>query len=315
MISSDDLIFFNVVATSDSLADASRKLNVTPPAITQRLRALEERVGVRLIDRTSRGLNLTDEGELIAAEGVAIIDAIEQLAERLGRRTSRVRGKLRIAAPYGFGREYVAPVVEDFARLHPEATVTLELSDHPNALSSDSWDVVIHIGAVNSAGRLITTLARNRRLVCAAPSYLDNNPAIAEPQDLLAHRCLALRENNEDVTLWRFNHPKRGSATIRIKSAMSTNDGTIMRNWALAGLGVIVRSEWDIADDLVSGRLVRILPDWECPAADVVALLSARHGRSRRTTVFLEMMRDSLIPPPWRADSLAEQLRKERSKA
>lgn len=300
MLSSDDLIFFNVISTSESLADASRKLNVTPPAITQRLRALEERVGVRLIDRTSRGLSLTDEGELVAAEGVAIVDAIEQLAERLGRRTTRVRGRLRIAAPYGFGREYVAPVVQEFARQHPEATVALELSDHPNILSSDSWDVVIHIGAVNAVGRLVTTLARNRRIVCAAPSYLGNNPAIADPEDLLAHHCLALRENNEDVTLWRFSHPERGVATVRIKPAMSTNDGTIMRNWALAGLGVIVRSEWDIADDLAAGRLVRILPDWECPAADVVALLSARHGRSRRTTVFLEMMRDSLHPSPWR---------------
>ncbi len=300
MLSSDDLIFFSVVATSDSLADASRKLNVTPPAISQRLRALEERVGVRLIDRTSRGLNLTDEGELVAAEGAAIVDAIEQLAERLGRRTTRVRGRLRIAAPYGFGREYVAPVVRDFARFHPEATVALELSDHPNLLSSDSWDVVIHIGAVNAVGRLITTLASNRRLICAAPSYLDSNPAIVDPDDLLAHRCLALRENNEDVTLWRFNHAKRGAAAVRVKPAMATNDGTIMRAWALAGLGVIVRSEWDIADDLAAGRLVRIMPDWECPAADVVALLSARHGRSRRATVFLEMMRESLQPLPWR---------------
>lgn len=305
MMSSDDLIFFGVISSSASLADASRKLNVTPPAITQRLRALEERVGVRLIDRTARGLNLTDEGELVAAEGAAIVDAIEQLAERLGRRTTRVRGRLRIAAPYGFGREYVAPVAQDFARFHPEATVALELSDHPNILSSDSWDVVIHIGAVNAVGRLITTLASNRRLICAAPSYLDNHPAITNPGDLLAHRCLALRENNEDVTLWRFNHLKRGVTTVRVKPAMSTNDGTIMRAWALAGLGVIVRSEWDLADDLAAGRLVRILPDWECPAADVVALLNARHGRSRRATVFLEMMRESLQPLPWRMESRA----------
>lgn len=300
MLSSEDLSFFSVIATSESLADASRRLNVTPPAISQRLKALEERVGVRLIDRTSRGFSLTDEGELIAAEGASIVDAIEQLAERLGGRANRVRGRLRIAAPYGFGREYVAPVVEQFARNHPEATVALELSDHPNILSSDSWDVVIHIGAVNAAGRVITTLAPNRRYICAAPSYLDSHPAILKPDDLAAHRCLALRENNEDVTLWRFNHADRGAATVRIKPAMATNDGAILHAWARDGQGVIVRSEWDVADDLGAGRLIRILPEWECPVADVVALLNARHGRSRRTTVFLEMMRQSLHPLPWR---------------
>lgn len=303
MLSSDDLLFFGVISSSASLAEASRKLNVTPPAITQRLRALEERVGVRLIDRTARGLNLTDEGELVAAEGAEIVDAIEQLAERLGRRATGVKGRLRIVAPFGFGREYVAPVVQDFARLHPEATVALELSDHPNILSSDGWDVVIHIGAINAVGRLITTLAPNRRFICAAPSYLGSHPAITHPDDLLAHRCLALRENEEDVTLWRFHHPEQGVTTVRVKPAMSTNDGTTMRDWALAGLGVIVRSEWDLADDLAAGRLVRILPDWECPAADVMAFLHARHGRSRRATVFLEMIRQSLQPPPWRMAS------------
>ncbi|MBY6263663.1 LysR family transcriptional regulator [Azospirillum sp. 412522] len=299
MLTSDDLAFFCVVSGSASLADAARKLNVTPPAITQRLKALEQRVGVRLMDRTPRGLALTDEGEMLVAEGAAIIEAIEGLAESLGRRTTRVRGKLRIAAPYGFGREHVAPVVAEFARLHPEATVILELSDHPNVLTSDSWDVVIHIGALNAAGRLVTTLAPNGRVACAAPAYLDGRAPIAHPDDLRHHRCLALRENNEDVTLWRFSHPEQGAAAVRVRPAMSTNDGTIMRGWALAGLGVIVRSEWDVAGDLAAGRLVRVLPDWTCPAADVVALLNARHGRSRRATVFLEMMRDALHPVPW----------------
>lgn len=301
MLTSDDLVFFGVLSGSPSLADAARKLNVTPPAVTQRLKALEQRVGVRLMDRTTRGLALTDEGELLVAEGAAIIEAIEGLAESLGRRTTRVRGRLRIAAPYGFGREHVAPVAADFARRHPEATVALELSDHPSVLTSDSWDVVIHIGALNSAERLVTTLAPNARVACASPAYLERHPAIGNPEDLRHHRCLALRENDEDVTLWRFSHAAQGATTVRIKPAMSTNDGTILRAWGLSGLGVIVRSEWDVAGDLAAGRLVRILPDWACPAADVVALLNARHGRSRRATVFLEMMREALTPLPWRS--------------
>lgn len=300
MLSSEDLIFFGTITASASLADAARKLNVSAPAVTQRLKALEDRAGVRLIDRSLRGLNLTDEGELVAAEGAAIIAAIEQLDERLGRRSSAVRGKLRIAAPYGFGREYVGPVVSDFIRIHTEASVVLELSDHPATLSSDSWDIVIHIGALNSVGRLVTTLAPNRRIACASPSYLQNHPPINAPEDLQGHHCLSLRENDEDVTLWRFTHMKRGSTTVRIKPAMSTNDGAIMRIWALAGAGVIMRSEWDLADDLAAGRLVPILPGWQCPDADVVALFNGRHGRSRRATVFLDMMRNRLNPVPWR---------------
>ncbi|OHC42794.1 MAG: LysR family transcriptional regulator [Rhodobacteraceae bacterium GWE1_64_9] len=300
MLSSEDFLFFGVIARSGSLADASRRLNVSAPAVTQRLKALERRVGVRLIDRSLRGLTLTDEGELLAAEGAAIVDVIEQLDERLGRRSTTVRGKLRIAAPYGFGREFVAAAVSEFVQLYPEATVALELSDHPASLSSDSWDVVIHIGALNSTNRLVTTLAPNRRIVCASPTYLQDNPAIKKPEDLQHCRCLALRENDEDVTLWRFSRPKCSPETIRIKPFMSTNDGAIMRSWALAGLGVIMRSEWDLADDLASGSLVQILSDWRAPDADVVALLSARDGRSRRITAFLEIMRGHLHPVPWR---------------
>jgi DNA-binding transcriptional LysR family regulator len=137
-------------------------------------------------------------------------------------------------------------------------------------------------------------------VVCASPAYLESHPPIETPEDLQHHRCLALRENNEDVTLWRFSHPKHGATTVRIKPVMSANDGTIIRAWAASGLGIMVRSEWDVAGDLASGRLARILLDWVCPAADVVALLNARHGRSRRATVFLEMMREALTPLPWR---------------
>jgi len=212
---------------------------------------------------------------------------------------------LRVAAPHGFGREYVAPVASEFAQRHAEAMVALELSDHPNLLSADGWDIVIHIGSLGSTNRLMTTLAPNRRLLCAAPAYLASQPAITSPEDLQGHRCLVVRENNEDVTLWRFSHPRGGTKTVRVKPAMATNDGTIMRAWALAGLGIMVRSEWDVAKDIASGALVRVLGGWECPGADVVALLGARHGRTRRASVFLEMMRHSLSPAPWRRSNTA----------
>ena len=300
MISHDDLVFFQVLAGSRSLAEVARKLNVTPPAVTQRLRALEARIGVKLVDRTPRGLNLTDEGELIAEEGAAIALALEQLAERLALRTNDVQGNLRVAAPYGFGRHYVAPVVEAFAAAHPRVTVTLDLFESPDRQTGNSWDLIIHIGALAQTDRLVTTLAPNRRIVCAAPAYLVTRPPLAHPRDLIGHRCLALRENNEDVTLWRFNQPGREAVTVRVKPVMSSNDGEIVRQWALAGIGIMVRSEWDVAADLATGQLVEILPDWSCPGADVVALLNARQGRSRRSSAFLDALRSSLAGPPWR---------------
>jgi DNA-binding transcriptional LysR family regulator len=300
MISTDDLNFFHIIAGSPSLAEAARRLNVTPPAVTQRLRALETKVGVKLIDRTSRGLSLTDEGELVALQGATIMSAINDLSERLASRTSQVRGHLRVAAPYGFGRRHVAPVVQQFAAAHPAASVTLELSESPIRQMSESWDIVVHIGDLPEIDRLVTTLAPNRRIVCAAPQYLRNAASIDHPMDLATHRCLALRENKEDVTLWRFSHSQQGKATVRIKPTLSSNDGEIIRDWALAGLGVIVRSEWDVADDLAVGRLEEILPDWTLPAADVVALLHARQGRSGRANAFLQGLRQRLAPTPWR---------------
>jgi DNA-binding transcriptional LysR family regulator len=302
MLTPDDLAFFNVLATSASLAESARKLNVTPPAVTQRLNALEARVGVRLIDRSGRHLSLTDEGALVASHGMIVADAIEALTEALANRKHAVSGHLRIVAPHGFGRIHVAPVVATFVKLHPDVTVSLDLSDHPGSLLIESCDIVIHIGPSGPMNQVVTTIAPNRRILCASPSYLDEAPPICSPGDLAQHRCLVVRENDEDVTLWRFLQPPHEPAVVRIRPTMSSNDGAVVREWALAGQGITIRSEWNIASDLAAGRLKRILPDWELPSADVVAMLGTRHGRSARTTAFVAMLRQSLTPPPWRRE-------------
>ncbi|HET6970898.1 MAG TPA: LysR family transcriptional regulator [Phenylobacterium sp.] len=301
MLTSDDLAFFAVLAGSSSLAESARRLNVTPPAVTQRLRALEARVGVRLVDRSARQLSLTDEGALVAAHGLVVSDALESLAEALADRRSTVSGHLRIAAPHGFGRMHVAPVVGAFARAHRGATVSLELSDHPGVRLLETCDVVVHIGPPGPPSQIVTTLAPNRRILCAGPGYLEAARPIQAPADLVRHRCLVVRENDEDVTLWRFQRPRHEAATVRIHPAMSSNDGAVVREWAINDLGVTIRSEWDVAADLASGRLRQVLPDWEAPAANVVAMVGARHGRTTRTTAFLNLLRQSLTPAPWRA--------------
>jgi len=300
MLTPDDLIFFNVLAGSASLAESARKLNVTPPAVTQRLNALEARVGVRLINRSGRHLSLTDEGVLVASHGTLVTDTIDALSEALANRKRAVSGHLRIVAPHGFGRLHVAPVVATFAQSYRDVTVTVDLSDHPSSRQIEGCDLIIHIGSSGAMNQVVTTLAPNRRILCASPSYLKEAPPINLPSDLMHHRCLVVRENDEDVTLWRFRRPQQDPAIVRIHPTMSANDGAVIREWALGGQGITIRSEWNIAEDLAEGRLTRILPCWELPSADVVAMLPTRNGRSARTTAFLAMLRQSLSPPPWR---------------
>ena len=300
MFSSDDLHFFNTLAKCATLAECARKLDVTPPAVTQRLRALEERIGIRLIDRSGRTITLTDEGALVASHGTIVADAMEALTEALSNRKKAVSGHLRVAAPHGFGRIHVAPVLDAFAKAHPAVTVTLDLSDFPGARLVDTCDVIIHIGAPGPLNEIVTTLAPNRRILCASPDYLASAPPIHAPSDLAHHRCLVVRENDEDVTLWRFMHASKQAETVRIHPTLCSNDGAVVREWAIAGQGIAIRSEWNIAGDLAARRLKRVLPTWEAPAADVVAMLGTRSGRSARTTAFLAMLRQSLSPPPWR---------------
>jgi len=300
MLTTDDLIFFAAVSRSPSLAAASRLLNVTPPAVTQRLRSLECKLGVQLVDRGTGRIMLTDEGELLAERSTKIILAVEEVAEVLNERRGLVAGHLRIAGPTGFGRRHIAPVVREFHRQHPQVSISLDLSDNPIRMKPDAWDIVIHIGMLNAQPFQMVMLAPNERIVCASPAYLARRGTPGTPTDLAGHDCLTLPENDEDVTLWRFQQQGGKSETVRIAVGVSCNDGDVIRDWALAGLGIILRSEWDVADDISAGRLVRLLPGWSPPNAPVVALLGFNHGRAARTRYFLDNLRQALTPIPWR---------------
>ncbi|MGE7414767.1 LysR family transcriptional regulator [Methylobacterium tarhaniae] len=302
MLGPDDLRFFLAIAEAPSLAAASRALDVSPSAVTQRLRALEERLGVHLVDRAGRHLALTDEGELIAERGRPILDSLAELDEALAARRGQVVGHLRIVAPLGFGRAYVAPVAASFQAAHPEVAIDLMLSDRLGGVPEGTFDLAIHVGAIARAapGLIARRLAPNDRVICAAPAYLAAKGEPATPEDLATQACIALRENDEDVTLWRFRRDG-AEVRIRIEPRLASNDGEVVRGWALAGRGIILRSEWDVAADLRAGRLVRLLPDYALPEAPVMALLGApRRARAARTGRFLDALAAALDPPPWR---------------
>jgi DNA-binding transcriptional LysR family regulator len=300
MLSTADLQFFATVARSTSLAGAAREMDVTPSAVTQRLQELERRVGVRLVERSGRRITLTDEGELLATRGQSIADELAGLGEVLAARRGVVAGQLRVLAPLGFGRRFVAPVAGAFCAEHAEVTLELTLSDRLGRVPETSWDVAVHIGELRDSSLVAQRLAPNDRIVCAAPSLVARHGEPAEPADLRRLPCIALRENDEDVTLWRFTRPDGSVTQVRVEPRLATNDGDVVRDWAVAGHGVIVRSEWSVADDLRAGRLVRLLGDHRMPSADVVAFVGARRGRSARTTRFVEYLRAALTPAPWR---------------
>src|SRR5450830_351415 len=295
-----DIRFLLVIRESTSLLEASRKLGLTPSAVTQRLQQMEKKLGIRLLDRSARQLRFTDEGELLCSRGGELVEQFDALLEDLHERRSGFVGKLKINAPFGFGRQYVAPAAAAFQRQHPEVEIALTLSDQPMVEASDRFDVVIHIGELRASNLICHAIAPNRRFICASPDFIERHGLPDSPEDLARMPCIALRENNEDVTLWHFSRARK-TQSVRIHPVLSCNDGSVIRQWGCEGQGIILRSEWDVADALADGTLLRLLPAWKLPDANVVALTHQREGLPARTRQYMQFLQASFRPlPPWR---------------
>ena len=306
MITFDDLRFIDALSRTGSLSAAARSLNVTPPALSMRLKKLEQTLNVSLVVRSSRHLRFTGEGERLVTEAQAVLGRINALPGAIIRDGQSLAGRLHVVSPFGFGRLHIAPLIVEFAKLHPAVHITLDLSERPWT-ESKSADVVIQIGPVRDSTWVAHLLARNARWVCASPDYLRQRGVPANPRELLDHSCLCLRENDEDVTQWRYHKNGRTDGTrgrtaaVRVAAAMTSNDGEVVRNWALAGLGVMLRSQWDVAPFVKRGELRRILQGWEFESADVLALVPARQGISARVSRFVDFLKENFHPrPPWR---------------
>ncbi|KAI3611557.1 Transcriptional regulator, LysR family (plasmid) [Cupriavidus necator H850] len=220
------------------------------------------------------------------------------MPESFRREDSRLTGTLRIAAPFGYGRHHVAPLLARFAQLHPGLRLQLDLRETPWPDRHDS-DAVIHIGAVRDSSWIARTLASNTRWLCASPAYLRQRGTPAVPRDLLEHACICIRENDEDVTLWRLRRAgtrRRASAreSVRVVPAYTSNDGSVARAWAEQGLGPVLRSEWDAADAVARGVLVRVLVDWEFDSAPVTLLVPSRRGRTARVQALMQFLEEAL---------------------
>lgn len=302
MITTEDLRFIATIANHRTLADAARALNITPPSVTLRLQHIERKLSIKLIQRPSRIVSLTEEGHLILDKGLTILQGLDELQEQLDESRDEICGKLKVLAPLGFGNDYVAPLLGKYKIMHPRLDIELDLSDNPIWSTHHKWDIIIYIGDLNDSSLKMITLATNQRFICASPKYLQEMGFPDTPQDLVKHHCIALRENNEDTNLWQFtNVTTRKEEVIRINPALVCNEGRVIKEWAMADLGVIMRSEWDIQPQLNRGQLVRLLPDYSLPNANIVALVSSQQKeRSARVSGFISLLKEHLTPVPWK---------------
>ena len=243
MITLDDLRFMDALDRAGSLSAAARSLNVTPPALSMRLKKLERLLNINLVVRSPRHVRFTSEGERLVAEARSLLEQINAMPDALAGEGRSLAGRLHVVSSFGFGRIHVAPLIARFAAAYPSVRVTLDLSERPWT-ESKTADVVIHIGTVRDSSWVAHLLARNARWLCASPDYLRRRGVPSHPRDLLEHTCLCVRENDEDVTLWRYRNDGRTRAArgradaIRVTPAFTSNDGEVVRNWALAGLGI-----------------------------------------------------------------------------
>ncbi len=287
--SASELEFFVLVARHGSLAAAARALDLTPPAATKRLAQMEARLGVRLVNRTTRRLSLTSEGETYLAHATRILAAIRDMEDAVASNRAAPRGLLRVNASLGFGRTTIAPIVSAFCKRHPQVEVQLDVTDRPVDLVENGYDLAIRFGALPDKRLAARRVLSNRRFLCASPRYLQQHGVPQTLADLSRHRCILHRQNDDAYGIWRFNEGE-DSEVAKVHGALSSNDGDIVLGWALDGHGILIRSEWDLAKYVKSGRLRIVLPQYTLPSADLFVYYLNRKNQAVRTRAFIDFL-------------------------
>jgi LysR family transcriptional activator of dmlA len=287
-----DLRLLTIVVHAGSLARAAAELGLSPSAVSKRLMLLESRLGVRLLHRTTRRIALTEDGETAYRWARYLLAAADDMAQELSAAGGVPTGVLRVSTSSGFGRNHVAPVLSDFAARHPAVEVRLDALDRPVDPSAEGIDVDVRVGGAREAHLYARRLAANRRVLCASPDYLDRHGRPASLAELAAHRCLVIRERDQPFGAWRLDGPD-GVEVARVRGSLSTDLGEIAHRWALDGHGVVLRSYWDVAEGLRSGRLEHVLPAYS-QEADVWVVHPTRLSRSPKVNAFVRLLGEHL---------------------
>ena len=292
-----DYVLFARAVEAGSLSAAGRALNISPAMMSKRIARLEARLGARLVHRTTRRLALTEAGAGLHKDIVAILDALRQAEDRVTNRHRVASGPLRVSAPTSFGRLHVAPHVADFLAAHPQVELELNLSDAYEDLLAERVDVAIRIASDVPAALEAHYLAANRRILCASPAYVAQHGAPRRIGDLAQHRLLAA----DGQLPWRLLNG-RARRLVDGRSHVRTNSSEIVRELALTGVGIALRSLWDVGDLLAEGRLIQLLEEWEGPSDLAVHAVHPRAGgRPAAVDAFIAFLRERFRHVSWNA--------------
>lgn len=303
-----DLEMVHAVMQHGSLALAAQALGLTPSAVTRRLASLETSLGVRLFQRSTRRVSPTAEGETLAQRAAELLRGFENLESELRERQAEPAGPIRLAATFGFGRRWLGPVLAQFQARHPAVTVQLQLTERLPDLAAEGLDGAVWLWSApeRRAGEWVSRrLAPNRRVLVAAPAYLAVHGAPKALDDLAMHHCLVVREHT-DAGPQRSDHwalqrdGDTGVQRVAVAGPLSSNSGELVRDWCLAGHGIMLRSLWDIAPQIASGELVQVLPAWSHRDADIHWLAPWRARSPKRLELLLGALAEAFRQEPWK---------------
>lgn len=283
-----DLRVFCQVVRRSSFAGAAGDLGVSPAYVTKKIADLEKALDVRLFHRTTRKVVISEAGEGVYASALTVLEAAEELNQGISRAQPTLTGTLRVCSSLRLGRNFVSPILDRLHERHPGLDIWIELLDRRADLVAEGFDIDIRMGEVTEPNLIAHPVAENARLLCAAPAYLDKRGAPKSLAELAGHDCLLYRERHQTFGVWRMLGPQ-GIESVKVTGPMGSNHSDVVRNLALDGRGIILLAAWDAAEDLRSGRLVRVLPDYR-QQADIWAVTAVRSERSAKIRTSIEFL-------------------------
>lgn len=291
-MNTEDFQFFIRVADLGSISKAAQDANISVSVASQKLQRLEQNLQLRLFHRTTRKLTLTDEGRALLEHGRHWIADFIHLQESLKLKDRPLTGTLRITTSATFGTKVLMPVIAEFALLHPELKIHLDLNDQNIDLIQQGMDLAIRIGQLKSSSLIAKRLSTNQRLLCASPAYLQQYGVPTTLSDLKLHRCI-LQQHGQGLTdQWHLINAEGQVEQVHVEGYFATNSGEGVRQAALAGLGISNHSIWHVAEDLASGRLVQVLPDYPVETTAIYAVFPHRELIAPKVQRFLDYLVD-----------------------
>ena len=284
----EDLRVFLTVIRKAGFAAAADELGLSPAYVSKRIQILESTLATRLLHRTSRRIALTEDGERVQRWAVRILEDFQQLHDELSEAHAAPRGRLHLCSTFGFGRNHVAPAISKLAEQYPDLEIRLDLFDRVVDIVSEGFDLEIRVGDDIPGQHIGRQLVSNRRILCAAPDYLQRRGVPQSLAELEQHDCLVLKERDNAFGVWHLEHAGQHDS-VRVRGPLSSNSGEIVLQWALDGRGVLLRSLWDVKPLLEQGRLVQVLHDYT-QSANVWAVYPTRLANSGKLRVCVEFL-------------------------